>query len=80
MDELREAALIAICDSQRKEIFDCLCKGFGGYVQLYSSMSKTYPTDDDDDNDDNDDNDDDDEMEVTGANAQALDFVSNGFR
>jgi hypothetical protein len=73
MDELREAALIAICDSQRKEIFDCLCKGFGGYVQLYSSMSKTYPTDDDDD-------DDDDDMEVTGANAQALDFVSNGFR
>jgi hypothetical protein len=75
MDELREAALIAICDSQRKEIFDCLCKGFGGYVQLYSSMSKTYPTDDDDDDDD-----DNDEMEVTGANAQALDFVSNGFR
>jgi hypothetical protein len=36
-------------------------------------MSKTYPTDDDDD-------DDNDEMEVTGANAQALDFVSNGFR
>ena len=32
-------------------------------------MSKTYPSDDDND-----------EMEVTGANAQALDFVSNGFR
>jgi hypothetical protein len=77
MDELREAALIAICDSQRKEIFECLCKGFGGYVQLYSSMSKTYPSEDDDNDDDDDDND---EMEVTGANAQALDFVSNGFR
>ena len=73
-DELREAALTAICDSQRKEIFDCLYKGFGGYVQLYTSMLKTYPSDDDDDDDD------DDEIEVTGANARALDFVSNGFR
>jgi hypothetical protein len=35
-------------------------------------MSKTYPSDDDDDDNDG--------MEVTGANAQALDFVSNGFR
>ena len=77
MDELREAALIAICDSQRKEIFNCLCKGFGGYIQLYSSMSKTYPKDDYDDDDEKNNNND--EFEVTGANARALDFVSNGF-
>jgi hypothetical protein len=32
-------------------------------------MSKTHPSHDEDD-----------EMEVTGANAEALDFVSNGFR
>jgi len=70
--ELRNAALFAISDSQRPEIFACLCKAYGGDVQLYSRMSKTNQSASDED--------DGDEFEVTGSNGVALSYVMNGFR
>jgi hypothetical protein len=70
--ELREAALIAATEAQRKEIFDCLRKAYGGDIQLYSRMSQTNRSDDAE-NDGR-------EFEVTGSNSVALNYVMNGFQ
>jgi hypothetical protein len=70
--ELREAALLAATEAQRQEIFDCLSRAYGGDVQLYSRISRTNRSADDES--------DGDEFDVTGANATALSYVTNGFR
>lgn len=69
--DLSDAALGAITDSQRPEIFACLCQAYGGEVALYSRMSKT--------NHSADEPDDADEFEVAGPNSAALSYVMNGF-
>ena len=70
--ELREAALLAVTDSMRSEIFACLAKAYGGEVQLCSRMAQTNHSPDEDD--------DGDEFEITGPNSTAYGFVTEGFR
>lgn len=70
--ELREIALSAATAKQRVEIFSCLCKAYGGAVQLYSRMSKTNQQAGEEDNGN--------EFEVTGSNGIAISYVMNGFR
>jgi hypothetical protein len=70
--ELREAALIAVTDSMRPELFANLVNAYGSENKLYSRMAKT--------NHDPDEEDDNDEFEVTGPNESAYNFVMSGFR
>lgn len=68
--ELRQAALWAVTDSQRHNIFECLRAAYGDELKLYSRIWHTRsPLDSDGD-----------EWEVTDRNSAALEFVSNGFR
>ena len=67
--EIRNEALNAATRAQRKEIFDCLSKAYGGYIQLYSRMCQTHPSYGADD-----------EFELNRPNVDALSFVSDGFR
>jgi hypothetical protein len=69
--ELREAALAAVTDSQRPEIFQCLKAAFGGENQLYSRLWHTRPEQQDTEGE---------EFEVTGSNSVALEYVMNGFQ
>jgi hypothetical protein len=69
--QLQESALLAVTDSLRCEIFDCLSEAYGGEVGLYSRMSKTDHSPDVED--------DDDEFDVTGPNQAAYLYVVNGF-
>jgi hypothetical protein len=71
--ELREAALLAVTDSQRQEIFECLRASYGDEVRLYSRLWHTRsPVAEE--------NTEYDEFEVTDANSSALEYVRNGFR
>jgi len=70
--ELREAALRAVTDAMRGEIFACLAKAYGDEIKLYSRMAQTNHLPDKDDAGD--------EFEVTGPNSAAYGFVTEGFR
>jgi len=70
--ELREMALTAATNAQRKEIHACLCAAYGGEIALYSRMSRTHPTSDTDESDAE-------EFRVTAGNCQALEYVQNKF-
>lgn len=69
--ELREAALAAVTDSQRPEIFQCLKAACGGENQLYSRLWHTCPEQQDTEGE---------EFEVTGSNSLAYEYVINGFQ
>ncbi len=71
--ELREAALVAVTQGQRTEIFRCLKDAYGGEVQLYTRLWHTRSADAEEDSED-------DEFEVTGSNSVALNYVMNGFQ
>ena len=71
--ELREAALLAVTDSQRQEIFECLRAAYGDEFRLYSRLWHTRSLSAEE-------NSEGDEFEVTGANSSALEYVRNGFR
>lgn len=71
--ELREMALTTVTNIQRTEIHACLCAAYGGEIELYSRMSRTYPHDAPDGNDG-------DEYSVTPGNCRALQYVQNGFK
>ncbi len=66
--EVRNEALNAATRAQREEIFQCLSKAYGGYIQLYARMCKTHPSYAEDD-----------EFEPNEENVDALSFVSDGF-
>jgi hypothetical protein len=70
--ELCEAALLAVTDAMRDELFACLAKAYGDEIKLYSRMAQTNHTPYEDD--------DGDEFEVTGPNSTAYGFVTEGFR
>lgn len=72
-DSLLEAALLAVTDSQRHEIYECLKAAYGDEVRLYSRLWHTRSLS-------SEENSEGDEFEVTGANASAFEYVRNGFR
>lgn len=75
--ELHEAALMAVSNIQREEIYRCLKSACGGDVGLYARLHQTHPRSNgtvgmgDEFGDDC--------FDVTGANMDALMFVENGF-
>ncbi|TMA93748.1 MAG: hypothetical protein E6J74_17185 [Deltaproteobacteria bacterium] len=71
--ELHEAALTAVTDNQRDEIFGCLKAAYGDEYRLYSRIWHTRSPLAEKDSEG-------DEFEVTGSNSTALEYVSNGFR
>ena len=71
-DSLLEAALLAVTDSQRHEIYECLKAAYGDEVRLYSHLWHTRSLSAEE-------NSEGDEFEVTGANASALEYVRNRF-
>jgi hypothetical protein len=71
-DCIQEAALLAVIDSQRQEIFECLRAAYGDERRLYSRLGHTRSLSAEDAEGD--------EFEVTGANSSALEYVRNGFR
>ena len=71
--KLREAALLAVTNSQRQEIFECLTVAYGDEFRLYSRLWHTRSLVPEE-------NSEGDEFEVTGANSSALEYVRNGFR
>jgi hypothetical protein len=69
--KLLEAAIAAVTDSQRAEIFQCLKAAYGGKIQLYTRLWHTrYEREDAEGV----------EFEVTGTNSTAFEYVMNGFR
>ena len=71
--KLREAALLAVTNSQRQEIFECLKTAYGNEFRLYGRLWHTRSLTAEE-------NSEGDEFEVTGANSSALEYVRNGFR
>jgi hypothetical protein len=71
--ELLQAALTAVTDNQRHEIFDCLKAAYGNEFKLYSRIWHTRSLEAEKDSED-------DEWEVTEANSSALEYIQNGFR
>lgn len=71
--ELHEAALTAVTDSQRREIFECLKAAYGDEFKLYSRLWHTRSPLAEEDSEG-------DEFEVSGSNITALQYVSNGFQ
>jgi hypothetical protein len=71
--ELYEEAVIAVTDSQRKEIFNCLQAAYGDEFRLYSRIWHTRSPLSEQDSEGE-------EFEVTDANATALEYVRNGFQ
>ena len=69
--ELREAALLAVTDGQRREIFECLRAAYGDENRLYSRLWHTNSPSTEDTEDE--------EFEVTGRNIRAFEYVHNGF-
>ena len=71
-DSIEEAALTAVTDAQRDEIFQCLRNAYGNEIRLYTRIWHTRRpmTEETEGN----------EFEVTAANAMALEYVQNGFR
>ena len=72
-DNLTENALLAVVNSQRTEIFDCLSAAYGDAIRLYSRIWHTRSEDAEKDSEG-------DEFEVTDPNAAALDYVKQSFR
>jgi len=72
-DSLIDDAVLAVVNSQRSEIFDCLTAAYGDAIRLYSRMWHTRSEDEKKDSEG-------DEFEVTDPNATALDYVIPGFR
>ena len=70
--ELQQAALTAVTDSQRKEIFECLKAAYGNEFKLYSRIWHTRSPLAEEDTEG-------DEFEVTDANADALEYCQNRF-
>ena len=70
--ELREAALSAVTDGQRSEIFQCLKAAYGNDVQIYTRLWHTRCAVAEKDSQDE-------EFAVTSANGAALDYVIHGF-
>jgi hypothetical protein len=73
--DLREAALIAVTEGQRPEIFQCLEKGYGGVVPLYTRLWHTRESPADEES-----KDDGEEFEINRPNTNAIQYVMNGFR
>jgi hypothetical protein len=71
--KLREAALLAVTDSQRQEIFECLKAACRDEFRLYGRLWHTRSLSAEE-------NSEGDEFEVTGSNSSALEYVRNGFR
>jgi hypothetical protein len=66
--DIQKEALNASTRAQRKEIFDCLSKAYGGYIHLYSRMCQTHPSYGAED-----------EFDLNRPNVDAMSFVSDGF-
>jgi hypothetical protein len=72
-EDLTEDALLAVVNSQRTEIFDCLRVVYADAIQLHSCIWHTRSPEAEEDSEC-------DEFEVTNPNSAALDYVMNGFR
>lgn len=76
--KLREAALVAVTNHLRRDVFQCLESAYGGFNQLYSRLWCTSPsaavTEEDEPYAIGE------EFEATPTNAAALSYVMNGFR
>jgi hypothetical protein len=70
---LLDEAILAVVDSHRTEIFDCLKLAYGNEFKLYTRMWHTRSDDAEKDSEG-------DEFELTGGNTIALEYVTNGFR
>ncbi|OGQ74368.1 MAG: hypothetical protein A3G40_07680 [Deltaproteobacteria bacterium RIFCSPLOWO2_12_FULL_57_22] len=70
--ELHQAALTAVTDNQRKEIYGCLKAAYGDEYRLYSRIWHTRSPLAEEDTEG-------DEFELTDANSAALEYVRNGF-
>jgi hypothetical protein len=71
-DPLEEEALLAVINSQRREIFECLRNAYGDEFKLCSRLWHTGSALAEKDSEG-------DEWEVTDANSSALEYVRNGF-
>jgi len=72
-DSLLDEAILAVINSQRTEIFECLKSAYGDEIRLYSRMWHTLSDESEKDSEGE-------EFEVTDAKANALEYVMNGFR
>lgn len=72
--EVREACLAGAVDALRNELFQCLSAAYGGAEKLYFRLSATRAGGDQYRFGEPDD------MEPTGTNLDALDYVKRGFR
>jgi hypothetical protein len=72
-ESLIDDALLAVVNSQRDEIFDCLSAAYGDAIRLYSRIWHTRSEDAEEGTES-------DEFDVTNPNAAALDYVIHGFR
>jgi hypothetical protein len=70
--DLTAQALMAVVNSQRSEIFDCLSAAYGDAYKLYSRIWHTLSDDAEKDSEG-------DEFRVTEANVAAMDYVVQGF-
>jgi hypothetical protein len=71
-DGLIDQALMAVVNSQRHEIFECLSTAYGDAIKLYTRIWYTRSPAAEKDSEY-------DEFRVTDQNAAALDYVMNGF-
>lgn len=71
--ELRELALLAVTNRQRREVFECLSAAYGGAINLYTRLWKTRSPDQGEDCDGE-------EFEPTPRKANAMHFVTSGFQ
>lgn len=72
-NELRELALTAVTNQQRREIFECLKAAYGSEVHLYARLFNTHKQVPGEDGDGE-------ELEPTFRNCAAYEYVRGGFR
>lgn len=70
-DDLEELALLAVTESQRPQIFQCLAKAYGDEIKLYTRMAETSSNPGEHGSDE--------EFDMTWSNANAFSYVNNGF-
>lgn len=78
-DELHEAALLAVTNSMRQEVFGCLAKAYGGDSGLYLRICRTSSSAEEESDVCEEDRDAD-EFETTNHNCRAFEYVRNGFQ
>jgi hypothetical protein len=78
--DLREVSLAAACEALRPGIFECLSKAYGGTTGLYIRLSMTCSGVVSGDDSESDEGESADDLDITGPNMDAYEFVTSGFR